>query len=293
MSLALLSQLLCSHDLRCLTNCWSHHPPFLEMSIVTGLTSLPLPRRCLPARGPNAGSKLPECCRACGQCHQTLSSLSCTWDACRPPRGILESWSYSISDWQLRKLRSSRLPSAQQLQATSGTVLHAGWISFNMQALGNCFTGAFSDFTNSARTHCHNGCLQCSNECLRPGKSLVLVCRTASLHEDWNIVIAVMALSNREGFWMVSNYTKWLQWYTHVFPSATQKQTGQLGCQCGVFFPPPLVRQLALVPDILTGTALLSSPWHSALWVLSAGSLDTSGSLSLAFVSCAVCRDVL
>ena len=41
---------------------------------MTGLTSLPLPRPCQPARDLNAGSKLPECCRACGQCHQTLWS---------------------------------------------------------------------------------------------------------------------------------------------------------------------------------------------------------------------------
>lgn len=146
-----------------------------------------------------------------------------------------------------------------------------------MQALGNCFTGAFSDFTNVARTHCHYGCIQCSNECLRPGKSLVLVCRTASLHEDRYMVMAVMALIIWK-LWQVTMIMILIYDIPKLFLVPSKKQTGQLGCQCGVFFF-SFVRQLALLPDILTGTALLSSPWHSALWVLSAGSLDTSWSL--------------
>ena len=101
-------------------------------------------------------------------------------------------------------------------------------------------------------------------------------CRTASLHEDRYMVMAVMALIIWK-LWQVTMIMILIYDIPKLFLVPSKKQTGQLGCQCGVFFP--FVRQLALLPDILTGTALLSSPWHSALWVLSAGSLDTSWSL--------------
>ena len=166
---------------------------------MTGLTSLPLPRRCLPASGPNAGSKLPECCRACGQCHQTLSSLSCTWDAYRPPRGILESWSYSI--W----LATSKIKVFQTTISTAAASHQWNCATCWLNQLQHAGTGQLLHrslfLLHGARTRCHHGCIQCSNEWLRPGKSLVLVCRTASLHEDWNMVMAVMAL--KDSGWLV------------------------------------------------------------------------------------------